>query len=167
MDIPRTFSTSLEQVREERDVKLRRLLRVLSTRIKSGYVQGHNFIIGYLLTITQVESDIFALFIGLMNNEEDTHEGAQTDTHDAHDATPCSTLQYSKYGLVDMYVTNMPRLNALIYIVDRALPLLAPELHSHLMHIGITTSLLYVPGWSLTLFTNRLDAQQVCGLCRL
>ena len=46
LDIPRTFSISNKESRVERDNKLRRILRVISTSIKSGYVQGQNFIIG-------------------------------------------------------------------------------------------------------------------------
>ena len=190
LDIPRTFSISTNEVRQERDDKLRRILRVISSRVTSGYVQGQNFIIGYLLTVTTTEADIFALFMGLMDNEEEDQApqpnndekgsivastSADTTTSDTASTTTAPTTttlttltttvpHCPEYGLVGMYDTNMPRLNALVYIVDAALPTLAPDLHHHLLSVGITTSLLYVPGWSLTLFTNRLDGAHVCPL---
>ena len=194
LDIPRTFSISTNEVRQERDDKLRRILRVISSRVTSGYVQGQNFIIGYLLTVTTTEADIFALFMGLMDNEEEDQapqpnndekgsivasstsaDTATSDTAPTTTAPTTTTLTTTttttttvphcpEYGLVGMYDTNMPRLNALVYIVDAALPTLAPDLHHHLLSVGITTSLLYVPGWSLTLFTNRLDGAHVCPL---
>ena len=148
LDIPRTFSLSKDESRIERDAKLRRILRATSQRITSGYVQGQNFIIGYLLTVSDVEADIFALFVGLMEN-----------------GPTSPTLLQSRYGLVGMFDHNMPRLNALVYTVDHLLPAVSPELHHHLVDkIGIATSLLYVPGWSLTMFTNRLGAQSVAPL---
>ena len=144
LDIPRTFSISSKECRAERDAKLRRILRATSQRISSGYVQGQNFIIGYLLTVTNIEADIFALFVGLMER------GPRVS-----DMPP-------RYGLVGMYDTNMPRLNALVYAVDHLLMSLSPKLHHHLVNeIGIATSLLYVPGWTLTMFTNRLSPEAV------
>ena len=46
--------------------------------------------------------------------------------------------------------------------MDHLLMSLSPKLHHHLVNeIGIATSLLYVPGWTLTMFTNRLSPEAV------
>ena len=137
VDIPRTFSSSaqLTTKRKNRDVKLRRILRAVSDKMSSGYVQGQNFIVGYLLTVTEVESDVFALFVGLMDGE------AVAASSWSSGGRSCSRTN-RHYGLVGMYTMNMPRLNALVYVVDASLPIIAPEMHQHFCDIGISTSLL-------------------------
>ena len=143
VDIPRTFSSSapLTTKRKNRDVKLRRILRAVSDKMSSGYVQGQNFIVGYLLTVGLMdgeeccESDVFALFVGLMDGEEAVAASSFSG------GRSCSRTN-RHYGLVGMYTMNMPRLNALVYVVDASLPIIAPEMHQHFCDIGISTSLL-------------------------
>jgi hypothetical protein len=98
--------------------------------------------------------------MGIMDNGETNNNKNKNTVATTATAT---TTQFPEYGFIGLYETNMPRLNALVYIVDAALPMIDHELHAHLFNIGIKTSLLYVPGWSLTLFTNRLKSKYFSG----
>ena len=66
----------------------------------------------------------------------------------------------NKYGFAGMYDLQMPKLNRLVYQVDALLPRVAPRIAAHLQSVGISTSLLFVPGWTLTMFTNKLSPAQ-------
>lgn len=145
-DIPRTFARWIAPGKQaESRATLRRVLRAVSQVISPGYVQGMNFICGFVLSspLTQgtSEADVFSLVVGLMEG------GAVGGTSE-------------KYGFAGMFDQQMPKLNRLVYQVDALLPRIAPRIAAHLQRVGISTSLLFVPGWTLTMFTNKLSPAQ-------
>ena len=164
LDVPRTFAKTQQQQQELQDTKvaeaqgeaegqrrLRRVLRAISQRLDAGYVQGMNFICAFLLQSPSLgdgtrcgcrENECFALVVGLLELRP-------------------------KYDLGGLFALQMPKLKTLIYQVDHLLPRVAPRLAHHLATIGISSSLLFVPGWALTLFTNKLPAHQAMPLFEL
>ena len=117
-----------------------------------------NFICGFILSspLTEgtSEADVFALVVGLMDDGS-CLPGAIGRGNGGRGAAASN-----KYGFAGMYNQQMPKLNKLVYQVDALLPRVAPRIAAHLQNVGISTSLLFVPGWALTMFTNKLSPKQ-------
>lgn len=155
-DVPRTFASMVPAGKEnEYNERLRRVLRAIAQVISPGYVQGMNFICGFMLTSSMAkmqEADVFALVVGLMGEGANRANSMVKDW----DAPAMASHDNSKYGFAGLYDVQMPKLNRLVYQVDMLLPSIAPRLGLHLKSIGIDTSIIFLPGWTLTMFTNKL-----------
>ena len=86
--------------------------------ISPGYVQGMNFICGFILSspLTEgtSEADVFALVVGLMDDGS-CLPGAIGRGNGGRGAAASN-----KYGFAGMYNQQMPKLNKLVYQVDAA-----------------------------------------------
>ena len=95
-----------------------------------GYVQGMNFIVGYLLQQTRNEEQTFWLFARLLQSEY--------------------------YGVRGMFVDGLPKLWSMCYQVQRGMQRLCPKLAAHFARLKLTGTA-WLPQWTMSLFTKYAD----------
>ncbi len=131
-DVSRTFPTT-EMYKKKDGLGQQRLRRVLNAysihNPQVGYVQGMNFISGYML-MHACEEDVFWILDALMKKP--------------------------KYNLADIFTNGMSRLHLALYQTDMALKKVAPKLHVHFEELEITP-VLWLPSWILPLFASKMQ----------
>jgi len=131
-DVSRTFPTT-DMFKKENGIGQQRLRRVLNAysihEPLVGYVQGMNFIAGYML-MHACEEDVFWILDAVMKK--------------------------SKYNLADVFTNGMSRLHLALYQTDMALKKIAPKLHVHFEELEITP-IMWLPSWILPLFASKMQ----------
>ena len=133
--------------------KLRRIAQAIGAHLftthsgekraeRIGYVQGFNFIIAYLMTLTHDESDIFVLFVGLMERKQVQYLQPQDLTQED------IVSRKVDYGISGLYSGDLERVYNLHYIVRSLIEMYYKDLHNHLekysdegLNMGIETAL--------------------------
>lgn len=123
LDVNRTYF-SIDVVENRKRVNNILKALVLTTNSKS-YCQGMNYVVSFILFITDDEELSFYLFYALYCN--------------------------SDFGLI--FSEDLVKLRQYFYIFDRLLVLYNPEINSYLFHNNIGSSY-YCSPWFMTLFTN-------------
>jgi len=101
-------------------------------RPKIGYVQGMNFLVGYLLIKLKNEEDAFWVFVGIM--------------------------QAPRYDLAGLFTAEFPKMYCGAYQLDRMMTLKIPRLHAHLKALQIEPTI-YLCKWLLTMYSNLMTEE--------
>eukprot|EP00929_Paragymnodinium_shiwhaense_P012329 TRINITY_DN11927_c0_g1_i2.p1 TRINITY_DN11927_c0_g1~~TRINITY_DN11927_c0_g1_i2.p1 ORF type:complete len:890 (-),score=113.98 TRINITY_DN11927_c0_g1_i2:154-2823(-) len=142
-DLDRTFP-GVEEFDEARKDHLRTLLRVYAALFPQiGYVQGMNFIAGFLLLVAGK-----------------AHDDAEVA---AQDALFLFVQMMTKYHASLLFCENLPLLKLYTYQYRTLLERLFPDVHSHFFENNITPEL-YITKWLLTLYTGPLSVTTACRL---
>eukprot|EP00941_MAST-03F_sp_MAST-3F-sp1_P004179 g4179.t1 len=131
-DVSRTFPAEPLFRNGNGQERLRHVLRAWAFHApEKGYVQGMNFIAGYLILHTESDELAFLLLVRL--------------------------LQGNKYGLVGLYEEGLPRIFVTTFQVERLMQHFTPKLLNRFndLHVGLMT---YLPQWLLTLFTGPMPS---------
>jgi hypothetical protein len=151
LDLTRTYGK--QEPDENQLSKLRRISQAIGAHLftthsgekrteRIGYVQGFQFIIAYLMTLTHDESDIFVLFVGLMERKQVPYLQPQDLTQED------IVSRKVDYGISDLYSGAMERLYNVNYIVKSLIEMYYKDLHNYMekycddgMDFGIQTVL--------------------------
>ena len=131
-DVTRTFPT-VQMYAKKDGIGQQRLRRVLNAysihQPQVGYVQGMNFIAGYML-MHACEEDVFWILDALMKKP--------------------------KYNLSEIFANGMARLHLALYQADMGMKKVAPKLHMHFEKLEITP-ILWLPSWILPMFASKMQ----------
>ena len=132
-DINRTFLKESDKTTKNIQ-KLRNILNCINTYTKSGYCQGMNFIVGFLLKVTKFdEIRTFYIFKNIYSD------------------------------IKGYYDNGFPLLNKNISIFDKYFHELNPKLYNHFKETE-TYNELWVGKWLQTLFTLSLPYEELCPI---
>ena len=123
LDVLRTY---FKKDRHSNREKTSNILRAACKETPSiNYCQGMNYIVAFLLSITENEEDTFYLFLSLL---------ISTD-----------------YG--SLFSEDLEKLKKFFYVFERLINIFLPELYSYFLDNNINVSYFISP-WFITLFTN-------------
>ena len=123
LDVIRTYFKKDRQLNRE---KTSNILKVACKETPSiNYCQGMNYIVAFLLSITEDEEDSFYLFLSL--------------------------LIYTDYG--SLFSEDLEKLKKYFYVFERLINIFLPELYSYFLDNNINVSYFISP-WFITLFTD-------------
>ena len=123
LDVIRTYFKKDRQLNRE---KTSNILKVACKETPSiNYCQGMNYIVAFLLSITEDEEDSFYLFLSL--------------------------LIYTEYG--SLFSEDLEKLKKYFYVFERLINIFLPELYSYFLDNNINVSYFISP-WFITLFTD-------------
>ena len=123
LDVLRTYFKKDRQLNRE---KTSYILRATCKETPSiNYFQGMNYIVAFLLSITENEEDTFYLFLSLLINTD--------------------------YG--SLFSDDLEKLKKFFYVFERLINIFLPELYSYFLDNNINVSYFISP-WFITLFTD-------------
>ena len=123
LDVLRTYFKKDRQLNRE---KTSYILRATCKETPSiNYCQGMNYIVAFLLSITENEEDTFYLFLSLLINTD--------------------------YG--SLFSDDLEKLKKFFYVFERLINIFLPELYSYFLDNNINVSYFISP-WFITLFTD-------------
>lgn len=123
LDVPRTyFKENVDERRKQIDYVLKSFVLAVG---KKSYCQGMNYIVSFLLVISNSEEIAFNIFISLYTNTD--------------------------FGVI--FNDDLGRLKQFFYVFDRLIIQFIPELNSYFYHNNVGSSY-YCSPWFMTLFTN-------------
>ena len=133
-DVHRTFPRSELFQRDATRACLQRLLEAYANYDPEvGYVQGMNFLAGFLMHHLQDEADVFVLLVRLM--------------------------QVPKYNMRGFYTAGMPQVGVMSHVVEALMEEHVPAVAAHFQQVGCETAFFFE--WWFTLFTYTLPLQLV------
>ena len=131
LDIHRTFSFYNAFKQKDMQDKLRRVLHAISCKNPYvGYVQGMNFLAGFLL-LNYSEEDSFKLFIRF--------------------------LEEPKYDLYGLYINGFPKLHLSIFQIEQLCKKYLPTIHNHFLKLDVKSQH-WLLSWLLTLFLKNIKS---------
>ena len=123
LDVLRTY---FKKDRHSNREKTSNILRAACKETPSiNYCQGMNYIVAFLLSITENEEDTFYLFLSLLINTD--------------------------YG--SLFSDDLEKLKKFFYVFERLINIFLPELYSYFLDNNINVSYFISP-WFITLFTD-------------
>ena len=96
------------------------------------YNQGMNYVVSFLLNITQNEEESFYLFLGLFTSTE--------------------------YG--ELFKNDLAKLKKMFYIFERLISIFLPDLYNFFLENNIKVSY-FISSWFITLFTNTFQFNKI------
>jgi len=131
VDIDRTFTTNIYFKNKDNLQKLQRLLHAIAChKPKVGYIQGMNFLAGFLLLIHDDEKISFEIFNKL--------------------------LEDPKYGLDGLYTDSFPKLYLATYQIIKLCKKYIPEVYRHFQKFNVKPQH-WLSSWLLTLFLKYIE----------